>query len=206
MYTIPEEMPIEQRRTFLHDCDKLVGMFGAEKIDELLMTFPLQKLLEVRHEEVNHRNPQQRPRSDEIYLGTEPNYVTSYRMIDGKEYSRTDRANCHHYLAPNRVQHCDMPTHILKPAMLWRWPWLSEFKLAVYSKLDEFYVEVGVGILQSLYVPFEAMTTGQFHLVRDRVDTYFRWYTKDKTTWGDFKDLPETVKFMEAFNANLGTR
>lgn len=202
-FTIPGQMGLVDRIKFLQSYAELVEVFGAETVDNLLMLMPLNKLLGIRHEGAFSRNPP-RPFGNELYLGTEPNYVTNTVLVNGKEYSRTDRVACHHYLTFAPVQHLATTDYIIKPAVQRMWPWLQDFKLAIYSKLDEIYVSLGG--TDSLYVPYKALMLGDFNLVQARMDEYFRWYTKGEKTWDYFKDLPETIRFKEAFDANLTTR
>lgn len=199
-FEIPSQMGLVDRIKFLQGYAELVGVFGAETVDNLLMLMPLNKLLGIRHEDASRRNPP-RPIGNELYLGVEPNYVNETIVVGGKEYSRTERVNCHHYLTSANIQHLATTDYIIKPAVQRMWPWLQGFKLAIYSKLDEIYVALGG--TDSLYVPYKALMLGDFHLVQTLMDEYFRWYTKGEKTWDYFKDLPETIRFKEAFDANL---
>lgn len=202
MFEVPAEMTLREKLFFLQSQERLVEIFGPELVQEKLMEVPTKKLVGIYHSE------QKREPANSVYLGQEMNYVTSYVTVGGKEFSRTDRVNCHHWLVPNPIQHIEIAPHLIRPCLLQKWPWLSEFVLDVYWALDEIYVrlEWSVHGHRNLYVPYDAMVRENPALIVDRMESYFKWYTRGKLGWDNFKNDPEVVKFMEAFNANLGTR
>lgn len=198
MFEVPTEMSLTERLFFLRSQERLIEIFGAELVQEKLMEMPTKKLVGIYHAE------QKRDPANSVYLGQGMNYVTSYVTVGGKEFSRTDRVICHHWLVPNKIQHTELGQHLIRPCLLQKWPWLSEFKLDVYGTLDEFYVQLDAEVHghRVLYVPYDALTKGDPEVIVNRMESYFKWYTHGRLGWDDFKNDPEVVKFMEAFNAN----
>jgi hypothetical protein len=190
-------MELEQRREFLRNYDKLVDMFGQELVDQGLARYTDGQLTETKDfplEDSNGRslNPG-KPYGPHIYVGRT---YTHHRFVNSQGWEKSVLVPVERYTVANQYQHNYQAQHIVKPAMLEMYPWLSEFELSIFSidfcesGVKEFYVKLSETYSghKSLYVPYKAFMEGDVEAIVKRNEEYLKWYTKSDALWNAMRD------------------
>lgn len=212
--SLPNEMPLEQRREFLRDYDKLVTLFGAELVDQGLMKYSVTHLCDEYH--VPLEDADNRPRAANppwqkpcVPLGRKRTY---HRFFNAQGWEKSVSVPVETYMVPAQYQHTYQVQHIVAPAMKALYPWLASFKLSIYplqfhqNAYSEFYVNTGTPYwkhaFNQLYVPFHAFMAGDVNAIIKRNQTYFDDYTKDKTVWQRMSLDPVVIAFLDKVKEN----
>lgn len=203
-----EELSLEDRRLFWRNYDKIVALFGAEKIDEGLMALKPSDIVEIYAAPLE--GPTQ-PFGRNDYSGKcwlQPNRQVSpgreYVTFCNGEWEQHKRVLCNRYLVPHQYQSLRAES-IIRPALVAKLPWLEGFKLAIYQMDfldnfdDEFYVslESKHGGHTSLYVPYKAALSGDVAAIVKRNESYLKWYCKTDDVWASMKADPVVVAFLD---------
>jgi hypothetical protein len=186
-------------------------MFGQELVDQGLASYTDSQLTETKDYPLEDANMRGRtpgkPYGPHIYVGRTR---THYRFINSQGWEKYADVPVERYTVPNQYQHNYQAQHIVKPAMLAMYPWLSEFKLSIYSidfyksGVDEFYVKLSETYSghKSLYVPYKAFMEGDVEAIIKRNEDYLKWYTKSDALWNLMREDPVIDAFLSKVKEN----
>lgn len=210
------ELTLEQRRAFYREYDQIIALFGEacrDRLDQLLIRIPLDKLTEVfkaPHTDAYGRTVCRPGKPWYPHAVQLPDAWTGYRFVNNEGWEKyVPDVVCSRWLIPNRYQHLETPP-ILRALLLDQVPWLAEFsgRLSLYS-LDgrvepEFYLQVTCeGPNKSLYVPFRAFLAGDVEAILERNRSYWRSYyvgaraPEAEATIAAVLGSPDTARFLE---------